>query len=120
LELNEKIRNRYDRISGFYDMFEQPMEMMALKKWRLEVINELKGKALEVGVGTGKNIPYYPDDINVTAIDFSSKMLEKEKKKAGKLNKKVNLLHMDVQNMSFSDNSFDYVLFHPSIYHLLI
>jgi len=82
MDKTEKIRRRYDRVAKVYDVFEQPMEAMALKKWRLEVMKGLEGKVLEVGVGTGKNIPYYPDDIDITAIDFSSKMLEKARIKA--------------------------------------
>lgn len=109
MDINEKIRKRYDRASSFYDLFEYPMEMMTLKKWRTEVMNELYGDVLEVGVGTGKNIEYYPDNINATAIDFSRKMLSKATEKAEKLNKKVNLIYMDAQNMQFPDNNFDCV-----------
>lgn len=109
LNLNEKIRSRYDRVSGVYDLFEQPMEMMALRRYRNGIMKELKGKVLEVGIGTGKNIPYYPDNIDVTAIDFSSRMLERAKIKAENLNKKVNILLMDVQQMDFPDNIFDCV-----------
>ena len=34
------------------------------------------GRVLEVGVGTGKNIPYYPEKTRVTAVDLSPKMLK--------------------------------------------
>jgi len=105
----EKIRKRYDRASKVYDILEQPMEAMSLKKWRVEVTKDLKGKVLEVGVGTGKNIPYYPDNIDITAIDFSKKMLDKAREKAIKLNKKFELIYMDAQNMDFPDNTFDRV-----------
>ncbi|WP_202708610.1 class I SAM-dependent methyltransferase [Sporosalibacterium faouarense] len=105
----EKIKKRYDRVSKIYDILEQPMEAMALKKWRLEVAKELKGKVLEVGVGTGKNIPYYPDDAIITGIDFSYRMLAKAIVKTKKLNKNVELIQMDAQNMSFDDNTFDIV-----------
>lgn len=109
MDNTEKIRRRYDRVSKVYDIFEQPMETMSLKKWRIEATKDLKGKVLEVGVGTGKNIPYYPDDIDITAIDFSEKMLAKAREKAKKLNKKVELLQMDAQNMEFADNTFDMI-----------
>ena len=109
MDNTEKIRKRYDRIARIYDIFEQPMEVMSLKKWRLEVAKELAGKVLEVGVGTGKNIPYYPDDIDATAIDFSDRMLSKAREKAENLNKRVQLMHMDAQNMDFPDNTFDVV-----------
>lgn len=103
----EKIRRRYDRVSAIYDIFESPMELMALKKWRLEVMKELNGKVLEVGVGTGKNIEYYPEGLDITAIDFSEKMLAKAKDKAERLGKKVDLRHMDVQKLEFPDQTFD-------------
>lgn len=109
MDINEKIRKRYDRVSSLYDILEQPMEIMTLKKWRTEVMKELQGDVLEVGVGTGKNIQYYPDNINVTAIDFSEKMLTKAREKSDKYNKKVKLMCMDAQNMEFSDNNFDCV-----------
>lgn len=109
VDLNEKIRRRYDRASILYDIFEQPMELMALKKWRIDIGKEMKGNVLEVGVGTGKNIEYYPEGTDITAIDFSGKMLEKARNRADKLQKKVNLLLMDAQKMDFPDNTFDMV-----------
>lgn len=60
-------RRRYDRAARYYDVLESPMEVMSMKKWRSEVIGELVGKVLEVGVGTGKNIPFYPLDAEITA-----------------------------------------------------
>lgn len=105
----EKIRKRYNRVARFYDVMEKPMEVMALKSWRLELMKELDGKVLEVGVGTGKNIEYYPYGLDITAIDFSEKMLERAKRKAKTLNKNVELYHMDVQNLEFADGTFDTV-----------
>lgn len=103
----EKIRKRYDRVAKLYDVLEQPMEMMSLKAWRIEVMQELKGKVLEIGVGTGKNIEFYPNGIDITGIDFSPNMLEKAIKKAENLNKKIDLKLMDVQSLDFEDNTFD-------------
>ena len=105
----EKIKKRYNRAAKFYDIIENPMEMMALKKWRIELMKELKGKVLEVGVGTGKNIEHYPPNIDITAIDFSEKMLKKAYEKAVKFDKQVNLINMDAQNMNFPDNTFDVI-----------
>ena len=107
--LTEKIRNRYNRVAAVYDLLEQPMEMMSLKEWRIEVMKELKGKILEVGVGTGKNIEFYPNNIDITAIDFSVNMLQRARNKAKELGKKVDLKLMDAQNMDFEDNTFDTV-----------
>jgi ubiquinone/menaquinone biosynthesis C-methylase UbiE len=105
----EKIKRRYDRASLIYDIFESPMEIMALKRWRVDLMKELKGNVLEVGVGTGKNISYYPEGMEITAIDFSEKMLNKSKLKAAALNKKVKFHNMDAELMDFQDNTFDTV-----------
>lgn len=105
----EKIMRRYDRISFIYDVFEAPMELMALKQWRKDLMTELNGKVLEVGVGTGKNIEYYPDGIHITGIDFSQGMLSRARQRAEKLGKQIELLQMDAQSMDFADNTFDTV-----------
>ncbi|WP_152912144.1 class I SAM-dependent methyltransferase [Caloranaerobacter sp. TR13] len=105
----EIIRKRYDRFAKIYDLMEKPMEASKLSDWRKDAIKELQGKVLEVGVGTGKNIEYYPKNLDVTGIDFSSKMLEKARRKAKKLNKEIKLIYMDAQNMDFDDNTFDSV-----------
>lgn len=107
---SEIIRNRYNRVSGIYDIMESPMEIMSLRKWRIELMKELQGKVLEIGVGTGKNIEYYPDNVDITAIDFSDKMLERAREKAIKYKKNVKLMEMDAQNMSFQDDSFDTII----------
>lgn len=104
---SEKIRKRYNRASRFYDILESPMEMMALREWRINLMKELRGNVLEIGVGTGKNIEYYPEDITMTAIDFSEGMLKKAEGKAIKYKKNVTLLQMDAQEIKFPDNSFD-------------
>ncbi|MGE5632368.1 MAG: hypothetical protein ACM3TR_14915 [Caulobacteraceae bacterium] len=43
----ELIKKRYNRVSGIYDLMESPMEMMFLRKWRIELMRDLQGKALE-------------------------------------------------------------------------
>jgi len=105
----EKVKRRYNRAAIVYDILESPMEIMALKKWRIDVMRELKGKVLEVGVGTGKNIPYYPENIDITAIDFSDRMLKRARLKAEDLSKKVKFYNMDAEHMDFLDNTFDTV-----------
>lgn len=106
-----KTAKKYDRFSRIYDLFEGPMERGAFSKYRKKALSLAKGKVLEIGVGTGKNLPHYPKDVEVIGIDFSKGMLEKAEKKRKELGlENVKLLLMDAQNMEFEDNTFDTVV----------
>jgi len=103
-------RKRYNRLAFFYDFLEFPLEWFRFATWRLRLRDRLAGnKALEVGVGTGKNLLYYPKGVKVTAIDLSPRMLERAQNRASILGTAVDLQEMDVQQLTFSDNSFDTV-----------
>ncbi len=101
---------KYDRFSGFYDSFEALIERRAFSKYRKRALSLAKGKVLEIGVGTGKNLPYYPEDVEVTGIDFSRGMLEKAERRRELGLKNVKLMLMDAQNLEFGDNTFDTVV----------
>ncbi len=106
-----KTKIKYNRNALLYDLFELPVEKLLYSKWRKKYFSPLKGKILDVGIGTGKNIDYYSDKAEVIGIDFSPKMLEKGRQKLAKSGKKnITLIQMDVENLNFKDNSFDYVI----------
>lgn len=101
--------SKYNRISVAYDFIEAPVEVFLYGKWREEALSNLKGRILEVGVGTGRNLEYYSVSAQATGIDNSEGMLEKARKKA-KGRKNITLLLMDAEHMEFPDNTFDYVV----------
>ncbi|GJQ64407.1 MAG: methyltransferase domain-containing protein [Melioribacteraceae bacterium] len=105
----EKIKNRYNRISKLYDLVEKPMENM-FSKHRKEMLKDAYGNVLEVGAGTGKNFKYYPGSVEVTAIDFSPKMVKIASEKAKYLNNIKDVLEMNAENMTFDDDTFDTVV----------
>lgn len=106
----DTIRRRYDRLSYIFNAMEWPVERFRFSGWRARLAKEIDGaRALEVGVGTGKNMPYYPSGVSITAIDFSSKMLAKAEQRVRKLGSAVDLRQMDVQHLDFADASFDTV-----------
>lgn len=97
----------YDRIAAIYDLMETLMERIA-KGWRRLLWAQAEGeRILEVGVGTGKNMPYYPKDLKITAIDLSAKMLRRARRRAEREGVELELLQMDAQALDFPDKSFD-------------
>jgi phosphatidylethanolamine/phosphatidyl-N-methylethanolamine N-methyltransferase len=67
-------------------------------------------RVLEVGVGTGINLPLYPREAAVTGIDFTASMLEKARERAARKDAApVRLLQMDAADLKFANDSFDIV-----------
>lgn len=104
-------KEKYDRLAKHYDLMEFFPESVFFGKFRKSLFSMIKGgKLLEVGVGTGKNIKYYPENLEVTAIDFSEEMMKGARGRAEKLKSKVDLRIMDVESLDFDSNSFDAVV----------
>ena len=114
--LNENIatktaRKRYNRVAPLYDFMENIVERSRYSEWRGLLWSKAEGtKVLEVGVGTGKNFTYYPPNVEITAIDFSEKMLDRARQKAERDKIRVHLEQMDAQDLKFEDNTFDTVV----------
>ncbi len=108
LKATKRTRVRYNRIARFYDFLEA---LLCLERvfgpWRRKLLADAKGKILEVGVGTGKNFPYYPRSAEVTGIDLADRMLSRARVRADKLAMLIDLREGDVQALEFPDNSFD-------------
>ncbi len=107
----DRTRARYDRIAPFYDLMEMPMERLLFSALRKRAWERVVGpRVLEIGIGTGKNIPYYPPGLDVVGIDLSEKMLERARRRAAKLGFKGELRCMDIQDLAFDSGSFDGVI----------
>lgn len=100
------VQARYNRIAPIYDLMEEMHPRF--RKWRPRAWSLIEGsRILEVGVGTGRNIHYHPEKADITGIDFSDKMLVRAHQRLSDLGRSANLMQMDAQAMSFSDDSFD-------------
>ena len=103
-----RTRARYNRIAPIYDVMEALVERLAFRRWRRQLWSCVEGeRVLEVGIGTGKNVPYHPAGAKVTAIDVSERMLARARGRIHDLDADVALALMDAERLGFSDAAFD-------------
>lgn len=100
----------FDRIASPYDRGMAPLEKLGLRRLRSRLVPHARGSVLEVGVGTGANLSYYPSSTCVTAIDESPDMLAVAARRAGELDTCVSLGLMDVESLAFPRGQFDTVV----------
>jgi len=106
-EATSLTQKRYDRQAGLFDFWEAPLEALAFKRLRKRLWSEVHGaRILEVGVGTGKNLPYHPEGSRSVAVDLSPRMLSHAARKAGRLGRDVDLVLADAQRLPFRDGAF--------------
>jgi ubiquinone/menaquinone biosynthesis C-methylase UbiE len=103
-----RTQKRYDRQAALFDLMETPLELLAFNRLRRRLWSEVHGaRVLEVGVGTGKNLPYHPDGARTVAIDLSPGMLRRAAGRARRLGQDVDLVLADAQHLPFRDDAFD-------------
>jgi ubiquinone/menaquinone biosynthesis C-methylase UbiE len=106
----QEISQKYDRFAQWFDLVEGVPDLLGVRKLRQRVLRQASGRVLEVAVGTGKNLRYYPRGCQIIAVDLSREMLNIARKRAGKLSIDVSLLLGDAQALPFFDHSFDTVV----------
>ena len=71
----------------------------------------LSGRLLDAGVGTGRNIPFYPPGADMVGIDLSPAMLRRAEARRRRLGAQVQLIEADIARRTpFPDAHFDGVV----------
>ncbi|MER6666118.1 class I SAM-dependent methyltransferase [Amycolatopsis japonica] len=103
--------NRYwDGKSRNYDREMQFMDRKLFGDSRAWACGQATGDVLEVAVGTGLNLPLYPDGVTLTGIDLSDGMLAIARGRAERLGHPVTLRRADAHDLPFDADSFDTVV----------
>jgi ubiquinone/menaquinone biosynthesis C-methylase UbiE len=100
----------YDRIARIYDLMEAWVEQALFRAWRQQLFARIQGRILEVGVGTGKNIPHYPVGSSVFAMDLSAGMMRYARKRAREAVTRPRLILMDAEHLAFRTHAFDTIV----------
>jgi len=94
-----------------YNIFMAPLEEGRLKMKRQQTLEEVAGDVLEIGFGTGANLPFYPyeqmDSLTLTDVHMPTQInLRPEHKHLP-----VTFEQCDAMSLPFEDKTFDSVVF---------
>jgi len=100
------VLQRYQRIAPFYDLLDWPFEHRRYRAIRPLLFEGLSGRVLDAGVGTGRNMPFYPRGAEVVGIDISPGMLARAERRRAALGMQMELRHGDLTRLDFADATF--------------
>lgn len=102
-------RVRYTLYTPFYDRVIRTFD--ASRRCAIDLLALQSGEhVLIVGAGTGEDLRYMPEGVEVTAIDITPAMVEQIRCKAVALDQTVTALVMDGQSLTFPSEQFDAVV----------
>lgn len=106
----ERVQRLYDEAAGKYDRVIGIPEKVLFGGGRRWVCSQARGEILEIAVGTGRNLPYYPADSRLTGIELSPAMLSVARERARTLGREIDLRIGDAQALDLPDERFDTVI----------
>jgi ubiquinone/menaquinone biosynthesis C-methylase UbiE len=102
------LERKYRVTAHLYDILDWPWERL-YRRWRPSIVGELSGNVVEVGVGTGRNLPFYPPEARVHGVDLSEPMLNRARKRAARAGGEVTLKKADALDLEhLADGEFDW------------
>lgn len=93
----------YDRQMGFFDR-------RLFRDTRQWICRRASGEVLEVAIGTGLNLDWYPPEVTLTGVDLSPGMLAHARRRADALGRPVTLSVGDAEHLDAPEASFDTVV----------
>lgn len=107
---DERARRFWERIAPDYDRRIAGLERRFMAASRPWVCGRAAGDVLEVGIGTGLNLPYYDDGVRLTGVEQSDGMLDAARRRARDLGNHVTLVSGDAMDLPFDAAAFDAVV----------
>lgn len=104
-----RVATVYDRVAGIYDLYTVPMEALGGRRARQRLLARATGEVLELGIGTGLNLPYYPTGVRLTGVDIAPRMLDRARWRAAALGRDATLEVADIEDLPYADGTFDTV-----------
>jgi ubiquinone/menaquinone biosynthesis C-methylase UbiE len=100
----ERIRRIYDRRAATAPSAKGDANL----RW---LCGQAEGETLEIGIGRGRTLPFYPPDVHLTGIELSDVALEIAGRRARELGVLATLRQGDAAAVPYPDEHFDTVVF---------
>ena len=98
-------------IAASYNLIMNNTERRCLGHWRRELLANAKGNVLEIGAGTGLNIPYYaPTTRQLTLSEPDQHMRKKLRLNIKKQNHSAQITAWPAEQITMPDNSYDTIV----------
>ncbi|MGH2573290.1 MAG: class I SAM-dependent methyltransferase [Actinomycetota bacterium] len=107
----KRVLNVYERFAPRYDQTVRFWErVLGLDEGRRWVASQARGDVLEMAIGTGRNLAYYPTAVRLTGVDLSPSMLKRARRRVRDLGRDADLRVDDAQALDLPDEAFDTVV----------
>lgn len=100
---------RYDRMAAAYDVCIIPTEAL-VRRERRRLLAQARGRVLELGIGTGASLPFYPPSCRVYGVDPSEQMLRRAVHRTRRVDRPLGAAAMEAEALGFADATFDTVV----------
>src|SRR2546430_3503143 len=106
----ERVRRIWDKLAPRYDKDIKFFERVLFSGGRSWAYSQASGVVLEIAVGTGRNLEYYPPGIQLLGIDVSPRMIAIAQQRALAAGRQADLRVADAQALDVPDESVDTVI----------
>jgi len=100
-----------DRIfAATYDRMSKGTEEAGLRDHREALLSQASGRVLEIGAGTGRNLQFYGEDVELTMVEPSESMARRLERRLEEHPRPVTLVQSPAEALPFGDGEFDVVV----------
>ena len=103
-------KQKWDRAASNFDLMAGYGPEKRWAPYKREFFSRMgEGKILFLAVGTGLDVPFFPEGRSIVGIDISDGMLEKARARTDLYQGELELKQMDVHEMPYGNGEFDQV-----------
>jgi ubiquinone/menaquinone biosynthesis C-methylase UbiE len=102
------LRGRF--FASIYDRMTAAAEEAGFRAYRQQLLRTAKGRVLEIGAGTGANLPFYGADVELTLAEPEEPMARRLAKRLHEQRPNATIVHAPAEQLPFADAQFDTVV----------